>query len=105
RRHSSWCSAGCITTASTIRSPVAASARPGSRRPRGVSRGGRGRLVRVAQQVLVWERAPARSHIDITLLSPAGMRRLYRLAARRRGGTGVIAYSLPPPHRSPLGDR
>jgi len=58
----------------------------------------------VAQRVLAWERAPARSHIDITLLSPAGMRRLNRRATGRRGVTDVISYSLPQPDGSLLGD-
>jgi probable rRNA maturation factor len=54
--------------------------------------------------VLSWERAPARSHIDITLLPPAAMRRLNRRATGRRGVTDVIAYSLPQPNGSVLGD-
>ena len=58
----------------------------------------------MAQRVLAWERAPARSHIDITLLSAAGMRRLNRRATGRRGVTDVIAYSLPQPDGSLLGD-
>ena len=60
--------------------------------------------MRVAQQVLAWERAPARSHIDITLLSAVGMRRLNRRATGRRGVTDVIAYALPQPDGSLLGD-
>ena len=58
----------------------------------------------MAQRVLAWERAPARSHIDITLLSPAGMRRLNRRATGHRGVTDVISYSLPQPDGSLLGD-
>ena len=60
--------------------------------------------MRVAQRVLAWERAPAGSHIDITLLSPAAMRRLNRRATGRRGLTDVIAYALPQPDGSILGD-
>lgn len=77
---------------------MAASARPGSRQPRV------NQLVRVARQVLAWEKAPPRTQVDITLLSAAGMRRLNRRATGRRGLTDVIAYSLPQPDGSLLGD-
>jgi len=60
--------------------------------------------MRVAQRVLAWERAPAGSHIDITLLSPAAMRRMNRRATGRRGLTDVIAYALPQPDGSIQGD-
>ena len=60
--------------------------------------------MRVAKRVLRWEGAPAGSHIDITLLPPAAMRRLNRRATGRRGLTDVIAYSLPQPDGSLLGD-
>jgi len=60
--------------------------------------------MRVAKRVLAWERAPARSRIEITLLPPAAMRRLNRRATGRRGLTDVIAYSLPQPDGSLLGD-
>ena len=60
--------------------------------------------MRVAQRVLAWERAPARSHIDITLLSAAAMRRANRRATGRRGLTDVIAYPLPQPDGTLLGD-
>ncbi|HYU30099.1 MAG TPA: rRNA maturation RNase YbeY [Gemmatimonadales bacterium] len=62
--------------------------------------------MRIAERVLAWERAPARSHIDITLLSPGAMRRANRRATRgrRRGLTDVIAYSLPQPDGRLLGD-
>jgi probable rRNA maturation factor len=60
--------------------------------------------VRVAHRVLAWERAPARSRIEITLFAPADMRRLNRRATGRRGVTDVIAYSLPQPDGSLLGD-
>lgn len=60
--------------------------------------------MRVAQRVLAWEHAPAGSHVDVTLLSAAAMRRLNRRATGRRGLTDVIAYSLPQPGGSLLGD-
>jgi len=60
--------------------------------------------MRIARRVLAWERAPARSHIDITLLSAAAMRRANRRATGRRGLTDVIAYSLPQPDGRLLGD-
>ena len=60
--------------------------------------------MRVAQRVLAWERAPARSHIDVTLVSGVAMRRINRRATGRRGVTDVIAYSLPQPDGSLLGD-
>ncbi|HXE81874.1 MAG TPA: rRNA maturation RNase YbeY [Gemmatimonadales bacterium] len=60
--------------------------------------------MRVAQRVLAWERAPAGSHIDITLLSPAAMRRMNRRATGRRGLTDVIAYALPQPDGAIQGD-
>jgi probable rRNA maturation factor len=60
--------------------------------------------MRVADRVLEWERAPAGSHVDITLLSAAGMRRANRRATGRRGLTDVIAYGLPQPDGRMLGD-
>ncbi len=54
--------------------------------------------------MLVWERAPAHSHVDITLLSAADMRRLNRRATGRRGITDVIAYPLPQPDGRLVGD-
>jgi probable rRNA maturation factor len=60
--------------------------------------------MRVAKRVLAWEHAPARSHIDITLLSAAAMRRANRRATGRRGLTDVIAYPLPQPDGTLLGD-
>ena len=60
--------------------------------------------MRIARRVLAWEGAPARSHIDITLLSAAAMRRANRRATGRRGLTDVIAYSLPQPDGRLLGD-
>ena len=60
--------------------------------------------MRIAKRVLAWERAPRASHVDITLLPPAAMRRANRRATGRRGLTDVIAYSLPQPDGSLLGD-
>ena len=60
--------------------------------------------MRVAKRVLAWERAPAGSHVDITLLSAAAMRRVNRRATGRRGLTDVIAYALPQPDGRVLGD-
>jgi probable rRNA maturation factor len=60
--------------------------------------------MRVAKRVLAWERAPAGSHVDITLLSAAAMRRLNRRATGRRGLTDVLAYALPQPDGSIQGD-
>jgi rRNA maturation RNase YbeY len=60
--------------------------------------------VRAACQVLAWERARRGSHVDITLLTPAEMRRLNRRATGRRGLTDVIAYSLPQPDGTIQGD-
>lgn len=54
--------------------------------------------------MLKWERAPAHSHVDITLLSAADMRRLNRRATGRRGLTDVIAYPLPQPDGRLVGD-
>jgi len=60
--------------------------------------------MRVAKRVLAWERAPARSHVDITLLPAAAMRRANRRGTGRRGLTDVIAYTLPQPDGQLLGD-
>jgi probable rRNA maturation factor len=60
--------------------------------------------MRVANRVLAWERAPAGSHIDVTLLSAPAMRRANRRATGRRGLTDVIAYPLPQPDGTLLGD-
>ena len=58
----------------------------------------------MAQRVLAWEGAPPRSRIEITLLAADGMRRLNRRATGRRGLTDVIAYTLPQPDGTLLGD-
>jgi probable rRNA maturation factor len=60
--------------------------------------------MRVANRVLAWERAPAGSHVDITLLPAAAMRRANRRATGRRGLTDVIAYPLPQPDGRIVGD-
>jgi probable rRNA maturation factor len=60
--------------------------------------------MRVAERVLAWERAPARSHVDVTLLSAEAMRRANRRATGRRGVTDVIAYPLPQPDGRIVGD-
>jgi probable rRNA maturation factor len=60
--------------------------------------------MRSAKRVLAWERAPAGSHVDVTLLSVAAMRRTNRRATGRRGLTDVIAYALPQPDGRLLGD-
>ncbi len=60
--------------------------------------------MRVAKRVLAWERAPARSHVEITLLPAAAMRRANARATGRRGLTDVIAYALPQPDGRLVGD-
>jgi probable rRNA maturation factor len=80
---------------------VAALARRGSRKLRERRAD---QLMLVAQRVLAWERAPARSRIEITLLSAAAMRRANRRATGRRGLTDVIAYALPQLDGTLLGD-
>ena len=60
--------------------------------------------MRVARKILAWEGAGPHSHVDVTLVSGAQMRRLNRRATGRRGLTDVIAYSLPQPDGSLLGD-
>jgi len=60
--------------------------------------------MRVAERVMAWERAPAGSHVDITLLPAAAMRRANRRATGRQGLTDVIAYTLPQPDGRLLGD-
>jgi probable rRNA maturation factor len=60
--------------------------------------------MRVAERVMAWERAPAGSLVEITLLPAAAMRRANRRATGRRGLTDVIAYPLPQPDGSLVGD-
>jgi probable rRNA maturation factor len=76
---------------------VAASARPGIRSPAAE------RLARVARRVVAWEGA-RRLRVELTLLDAAAMRRLNRRATGRRGLTDVIAYAMPQPDGSLLGD-
>lgn len=72
---------------------MAASRRRGSPRPR---------LERAVSQVLAWERARAR--VELTLLDAAAMRRCNRRATGRRSLTDVLAFALPQPDGSLLGD-
>ena len=60
--------------------------------------------MRVAERVMAWERAPAGSRVEITLLPATAMRRANRRATGRRGLTDVIAYTLPQPDGRLLGD-
>lgn len=60
--------------------------------------------MRAAARVLAWERAPAGSRVEITLLGPAAMRRANARATGRRGLTDVIAYALPQPDGRLIGD-
>jgi len=56
-------------------------------------------------RVLEWEGAGGdRTRIELTLLAPAAMRRLNRRAFGRRALTDVIAFALPQPDGSILGD-
>jgi probable rRNA maturation factor len=52
---------------------------------------------------LAWERA-RRTRVDVTLLEAAAMRRLNRTATGRRSVTDVIAFTLPQPDGTILGD-
>jgi probable rRNA maturation factor len=52
---------------------------------------------------LAWEGA-GRTRVDLTLLDAAAMRRLHRRTLGRRGLTDVIAFALPQPDGSLLGD-
>jgi len=60
--------------------------------------------MRVAERVMAWERAPAGSRVEITLLPAAAMRRANHRATGRRGLTDVLAYTLPQPDGRLLGD-
>ena len=53
--------------------------------------------------MLAWERARD-TRVQITLLGPLAMRRLNRRTTGRRGLTDVIAFALPQPDGSTLGD-
>ncbi|MGH7529855.1 MAG: rRNA maturation RNase YbeY [Gemmatimonadales bacterium] len=76
---------------------MAASARTGSRR-RTLER-----LGRAVRRVLAWEGA-RHARVELTLLSGPAMRQLNRRATGRRGLTDVIAYALPQPDGSLVGD-
>ncbi len=78
-----------------------ASRRPGSRRR--TKPDPAARLARVARRVLAWEGA-ARARVELTLLDGRAMRRLNRRATGRRGLTDVIAFTLPQPDGTVLGD-
>ena len=84
---------------------MAASRRPGSRRPGSPERIAplEARLTRVARRVLAWERADG-ARVELTLLDGAAMRRLNRRATGRRRLTDVIAFALPQPDGTLLGD-
>ena len=53
--------------------------------------------------MLAWEGAP-HARVELTLLGGAAMRRLNRRATGRRGLTDVIAFPLPQPDGTVLGD-
>jgi len=53
--------------------------------------------------VLAWEGVP-HARVELTLLGGAAMRRLNRRATGRRGLTDVIAFALPQPDGTVLGD-
>ena len=53
--------------------------------------------------MLAWEGAP-HARMELTLLGGAAMRRLNRRATGRRGLTDVIAFALPQPDGTVLGD-
>jgi len=55
------------------------------------------------RRVLAWEGA-AGARVAVTLLAPARMRALNRRAFNRRGLTDVIAFPLPQPDGSLVGD-
>ena len=59
----------------------------------------------MVRRVLAWEGAGApRCRVELTLLDPAAMRRLNRRATGRRGLTDVIAFALPQPDGTLVGD-
>jgi probable rRNA maturation factor len=53
--------------------------------------------------VLAWERARG-TRVELTFLGPAAMRRLNRRATGRRSLTDVLAFALPQPDGTVLGD-
>ena len=55
--------------------------------------------------MVAWEKARAgRTRVELTLLAPAAMRTLNRRATGRRGVTDVLAFALPLPDGTTLGD-
>ena len=80
---------------------MAASPRRGTRSDVGAPL--RRRLTRAARRVLDWEGA-GNTRVEVTVLDAPAMRRLNRRATGRRGLTDVIAYALPQPDGSVLGD-
>jgi len=54
-------------------------------------------------RVLAWEGARG-ARVELTLLDAAAMRRLNRRTSGRRGLTDVIAFALPQPNGTLLGD-
>ena len=75
--------------------------RRAGRRPSGSERVAR--LAHVARRVLAWERATA-ARVELTLLDGRAMRRLNRRATGRRGVTDVVAFALPQPDGTIVGD-
>ena len=56
-------------------------------------------------RILAWEGvSPPRCRVELTLLGAPAMRRLNRRATGRRGLTDVIAFALPQPDGTVLGD-
>ena len=55
-------------------------------------------------RVLAWEGAGATTRVELTLLDAPAMRRLNRRTTGRRGLTDVIAFALPQPDGTLLGD-
>lgn len=56
-----------------------------------------------ARQVLTWERA-RNTRVEVTFLRPDAMRRLNRRATGRRSLTDVLAFALPQPDGTVVGD-
>ena len=79
---------------------MAASRNPGNPR---VPRRAVERLAAAAARVLRWEGA-RRARLELTLVDATAMRRLNRRVTGRRGLTDVIAFTLPQPDGSVLGD-
>jgi len=80
---------------------VAGSPKRGNRRsPRPVLER---RLAAVARRVLGWERA-RRTRVELTLLDAPAMRRLNRRAKGRSALTDVLAFALPQPDGTVVGD-